>query len=271
MKHVRALISEPPLLKAYCAAHPSELVRPPTEAGKVWSNFKDDKKAFAELLALLVERQQGLCVYCEQRLVDAAGRLVFSDYQVEHVMAKSGATVRVLDWTNLALACGGGCYPHHPDESRKYISKASNSCGQTKQDKDLPTKCDPRNFPLLSPTTRVSIEGRVLPDAPNCTAAGIVPENLADAIALMHLDCERLRLTRQKMADSLRPWFNDVLSEIAGSDATDKEKFAKLSQVIESQLTPDRYGALKPFWSTIRASLGEPAERWIASRSNLFI
>ena len=270
MKHVRGLDSEPALLNAYCADHLVELARPAIEAGRVWANFKNETKAYAQLLELLKQRQQGLCLYCEQRLVNSAGELVFNDYQVEHVLAKSGATSRVLDWTNLGLACGGGCYPHHGDESRKYTSKASNSCGQTKENKDLPVACDPRTFPLINAVTRVTIEGRVVPHIPNCKTAGIASNNLVDAIALTNLDCERLRLTRQKKGDSLRSWFEEILREIAGSEVTKEEKFAKLSQVISSQLAPDEIGALQPFWSTLRSNLGEPAERWIDNRIDLF-
>src|SRR6266545_4047285 len=108
MKHVRALTAEPPLLAKYRAAYPDEEKRPTSEATAAWDQFKSDQPAWAELLATLVKAQQGLCIYCEQRIVDGAGKLVANDYQVEHVRAKSGALGRVLEWRNLALACGGG-------------------------------------------------------------------------------------------------------------------------------------------------------------------
>ena len=65
----------------------------------------------------------------EQRLVDGAGALISNDYQVEHVEPKSGALGRVLDWRNLALACGGGTYRHHQDPSRAYRTDREISAG----------------------------------------------------------------------------------------------------------------------------------------------
>ena len=79
MKHVRALTAEPPLLAQYRAAYPDEETRPATEATATWDGFKSDQPAYAELLARLAEAQQGLCIYCEQRLVDGKGKLVPND------------------------------------------------------------------------------------------------------------------------------------------------------------------------------------------------
>ena len=83
--------------------------------------------------------QQGLCIYCEQRLVDDAGVLVALYYPVERVEPKSGAAGRALNWTTLALACCGGSYRHKQDESRGTLESADRSCGQRKGEERLAT------------------------------------------------------------------------------------------------------------------------------------
>jgi len=169
MKRVRALTAEPPLLATYRASNPSEEKRPATEAKSVWDGFRSDQAAYGQVLEKLAKAQQGLCLYCEQLLVDQSGTLVSGDYQIEHVMAKSGATGRVLDWTNLALACTGGTYPHHKDTSR-FLHGQNNSCGQSKGDADLPSGTDPRTIPLVGLLVDVGLDGKLAANSQNCAA-----------------------------------------------------------------------------------------------------
>ena len=271
MKHVRALKAEPGRLTEYHTTHPTESQRPADQAAAAWDTFKTDKPAYAELLGQLAQTQQGLCAYCEQRLVDATGQLVPNDYQIEHVLAKSGAVGRVLDWTNLALACIGGTYKHHQDVSRRFTDKRDTSCGQAKGDDDLPPGGDPRGHPLLDPLVEIGIDGRLCVNDQNCIAAGVAPKAVADTIALLNLDCERLRKTRQDRRDNVNAWVVPLLAELlaeAHLGPADHQQIRDL--IIAGRLQPDSLGYLRAFWTTERSALGPDAETWIANNQALF-
>lgn len=269
MKHVRALPGQPPLLQQYCTNHPNEPLRPVVEARAAWDAFKANQPAYDELLDRLTQAQQGLCIYCEQRLVDAAGELVPMDYQVEHVLPKSGAVGRVLDWTNLALACCGGSYPHHQDSSRKYTSTDNTSCGQAKDASVSP--CDPRNLPLLKPQVNVGMDGKLEVNAVHCAAAGVAEAAVEDAIKLLNLGCERLRKARQDHRDNINAWFVPLLAELlAVAHLVPAQRLQMLGLFIAGRLQPDDSGHLRAWWSAERSALGPDAETWIAANQGLF-
>lgn len=268
MKHVRGLAAEPPLLRQYCTANPKEPLRPTTEAKATWDTFKADQDAYDELLKQLRLAQQGLCIYCEQRLVDTAGTLVPLDYQVEHVLPKSGAVGRVLDWTNLALACSGGTYRHHADASRKYTSTANTSCGQEKDSAEL--TCDPRSLPLLNPLVGVHLDGSLVVNPAQCAAAGIAANMVQDAIKLLNLDCERLRKARQDVGDHVRSWFVFMLEEIVSPQLTPAQQQSAVDLLAARRLQPDAQGHLPRFWTAERSAIGSPAESWLAANQGQF-
>lgn len=278
MKHVRALAAEPPLLAQYRTKYPAEEQRPANEATASWEGFKTDQPAYKELLAKLAEAQQGLCIYCEQRLVDAArpvdenGNVVFvsNDYQVEHVRSKSGAVGRVLDWHNLALGCGGGTYLHHSDSSRVYTNALNTSCGQTKGDEDLPAGCDPRTFPLTDALVEVGIDGRLSVNAQHCAAAGIAQTNVENTITLLNLDCERLRKARQDVGDNTRSWFVFMLEELLSPQLTLAQRGQFIDLLVARRLQPDAQQALPRFWTTERSAIGAPAEAWLVANQGQF-
>ena len=279
MKHVRALNGEPYLLAQYRATYPAEDLRPESEASATWDGFKADQLAYRELLAKLAEAQQGLCIYCEQRLVDATrpvddqGNVVFvtNDYQVEHVQAKSGAARRVLDWRNLALACGGGTYRHHSDSSRVYTNSLNTSYNQTKGDSDLPQGCDPRAFPLTDALVEVGIDGSLSINTQNCAAAGVATTDVEAAISLLNLDCERLRKTRQDRRDNVNKWVVPLLAELlAAAHLVPAQRHQMLALVIAGRLQPDASGYLRASWSTERCALGPDAETWSSNNQGLF-
>lgn len=270
MKRVRSLATEPPLLAAYRATYPDEKQRPAREATATWEGFKTDQPAYQDLLGKLVEAQQGLCVYCEQRLVDAAGKLVPNDYQVEHVQAKSGAVGRVLDWRNFALACGGGTYKHHVDASRVYTTALNTSCGQTKGDDDLPEGCDPRTFPLLDALVEVGIDGKLALNAQHCLAVGVSQHDLEKAIRLLNLDCERLRKARQDVGDNTRRWFVFMLEKLLSPQLTTDQQQEIVDLLVAPRLQPDARQGLTRFWTTERSALGAPAEAWLVAHQEQF-
>jgi len=265
MKHVRALAAEPPLLAQYRATYPNEENRSASEATATWEGFKTDQPAYAELLTLLAGAQQGLCIYCEQRLVDSAGKLASNDYQVEHVQAKSGAIGRVLCWRNLALACGGGTYKHHPDATRVYTTALNTSCGQTKGDDDLPQGCDPRTFPMLHALVEVGIDGRLSVNTQHCAMAGLAQKNVEDALNLLNLDCERLRKARQDIGDNVRSWFMFMLEELLSPQLTAAQQENVVELLVARRLQPDNQGSLARFWSAERSAIGAHAESWLAA------
>ena len=268
MKFVRALTGQPPLLQEYNANHPNEALRPAAEADATWSAFKADKQAYEEVLDHLKQAQQGLCCYCEQRLVDLSGELVQLDYQVEHVLPKSGASGRALDWQNLGLACCGGTYPHHNEYSRKYLGKKSISCGQNKGDTAL--TCDPRNLPLSAPLITVGFDGTLKVNAERCAAAGVSERDAKDAIKLLNLDCERLRKTRQDIENGTRTWFTSLLADLAASHLTAEQQQISMELLIAARLQPDAHGNLVRFWSAERSALGDVADTWVMAHQAIF-
>ena len=269
MKFVRALAAQPPLLQQYNANHPNQALRPAAEADATWNTFKADKVAYDEVLDHLTQAQQGLCCYCEQRLVDLSGKRVALDYQVEHVLPKSGAVGRVLDWQNLALACCGGTYPHHKDPSRQFQEKKNISCGQAKGHKAL--TCDPRNLPLLEPLMTAGIDGMLKVNAGRCVAAGVSEVDVRDAIRLLNLDCERLRKTREDIESGTRTWFTALLATFASSQLTAAQQRTALELLIAARLQPDAQGNLLRFWSAERSALGEAADPWVMANQAIFI
>ncbi len=257
MKRVRPLLSEPALLAAYRANPAAGAQRPASAAAAVWTRFrKRAPDAYRELVEELAVRQQGLCLYCEQRLVDADGALIPNRYQVEHVLPKSGAAGRVLDWTNLALACWG-----------TEASSEGKSCGATKLGTSLPHGCDPRVIPLTGALFGVGLDGKLLIHAGNCTASGVAPGDAEGAIRLVNLDCERLRKPRQDAGDATREKVAELLRALIAVDAAVAQQ--TFGEFAASRLSPDAAGYLLPFWSAERAALGTTSESWISNNQGM--
>lgn len=280
MKHVPCLSTEPPGLAAYRQAHPADDAAPPEEASNIWNRFRDDA-AYKELLKALVDVQQGLCIYCEQRLVDAHGALQPLDYQVEHVEPKSGAPGRVLAWRNLAAACCGGsraCLnPKHPtryykDERGCGGSEINESCGQRKGERALGRGCDPRTFAPGVRLMDVGLDGSLTASSDACASQGLGASDLQDTLdEVLNLNCERLRVARQNVFDNIRGWLVDLLRAILdGAHLTPLQERQSLDLLIAGRLQPDGRGYLHPFWTTERCALGAPADDWIGRNLAIF-
>jgi hypothetical protein len=177
---------------------------------------------------------------------------------------------RVLDWTNLALACTGGTYRHHQDPSRQFTTALNTSCGQAKRDADLPPGCDPRSFPLVAALIEVGIDGTLAVKAQSGTAASIAPTDLEKALALVNLNCERLRKTRQDIGDDVRSWFVLMLEELVSSRLSASQRQLLVDLLVDRRLHPDERGTLPRFWSAERCALGAPAETWIGTNQGAF-
>lgn len=273
MKHVPSLLSEPPELASHIARNATDAEAPGSDAQAVWQRFKDSD-AYSEVLARLVERQMGLCGYCEQRLTTRAGTLIPAEYQIEHVKAKATGNGLTLEWTNLMLCCGGGCYPHHRDPTRfrrGARGRPDLSCGQAKGDKELDANCDPRTWPCQSRMVEVDLSGRIRSDRAECGKAGIDPDLLQRTIDdVLRLNTERLRLARQAVAANVVEWVVDILEELQhiapNLPRTNAERIRE--ELVGGRLGPDEHGHLLPFWSTERQFLPE-AEAWVARNAAL--
>lgn len=267
MKRVPTLEDEPAELAQWRADNPADDGSLGADAKDAWERLKSSG-AHRTVVELLLELQQGLCGYCEQRICDNDGRLVVNDYQVEHVLAKSGGAGRVLAWRNFLLCCGGGTWKHHKDITRYDPSGRSPmnvSCGQAKGDANIDCSCDPRSLPWREPVVRIDVDGRLRPDEAACTRAGIDPAVLGHVVdVVLSLNCERLRVARRKEIQNLDGWLTPLVDEILASSHLSAGKRALALQLhIEGRLGPDRNGYLRRFWTTERLYLREEAEAWI--------
>lgn len=260
MKHVRSLQGEPVLLGDYRRLPQSGANLAARHATEVWKRFKTrGPNAYQELRDSLVSRQQGLCMYCESLLVEpTSGTLIPDSYLVEHVLPKSGAAGRVLDWQNLALSCWV-----------RHAPKQDKTCGDAKEHHDLPAGCDPRQLPIVPALLEVSSEGLLRPNMQHCEAFGLQSQDLVDAIDLLNLNAEKLRKKRQTTRDTLRQSYTDLLRSLTGSGADTAMITQAQLKFVALRLQPAS-GLLKSFWTVERCELGAIAEAWIAANTGLF-
>jgi len=260
MKHVRSLQGEPGLLGDYRRLPQSGANRDARYATEVWKNFKKRApEAYQELRDSLASQQQGLCMYCERLLIEpTSGTLIQDSYLVEHVLPKSGAAGRVLDWQNLALSCWV-----------RHAPKQDKTCGDAKERHDLPARCDPRQLPLVPGLLEVSSEGLLRPNTQHCEAFGLQCQDLEDAINLLNLNAEKLRKKRQTTRDTLRQSYTGLLRSLTVSGAGAAMIAQAQQKFVALRLMPAN-GLLKSFWTVERCELGAIAEAWIAANTGLF-
>lgn len=265
MKRLPRLHAEPPGLAAYRSANPVDANANGADAHAVWKRFRDSA-AYNELRTRLVEAQGALCAYCEQRLTNESGELHILDQQVEHVLAKSGASGRTLDWTNLVLCCTGGTNPHLRDVSRRRAGTDSDSCGQRKGDQEAPPSCDPRSFPCSPPLVDVGLNGEIRPNQAACHAHGVDPAELGVTInTVLNLNCERLRTSRAKVVDHLLQWVVPLLGEMLEGTHLTALQVAELRDLqVAGRLQRDAHGHLRAFWTTERQYLEPASSTWIS-------
>jgi uncharacterized protein (TIGR02646 family) len=233
----------------------------------VWNRFRDDT-AYKALRDLLLAQQRGLCGYCEQRLTSQTGVLHAMDWQIEHVLPKSGGPGRALDWTNLILCCGGGTYRHHSEASRYSAGKANVSCGQFKGDRPLPPGCDPRDFPCAPRLVSIGLDGELSAHEAGCLTAGVSATELNRVINdVLNLNCARLKFARQKVVDNLLNWELSVLSQQLQSGHLTAAQALEFRQLfVAMRLQTDGYGHLRAFWTVERQYLEPLSSEWIAQR-----
>jgi len=273
VKHVPRIVREPLDLAQWRMDHPDDDRAPGAKAGAVWSRFKDSGPAYSSLLRALVDRQLGLCGYCEQRLTRSDGTLVVGDNQIEHVLAKSQGPGRTLDGANLMACCGGGTWARSDEPSRHAVPVRDNlSCGQAKGEHELAAACDPRSFPTVRPIVAVGLDGRLRAKVETCREARIDPEHLQHTIdERLRLNCERLRVARKRVIDHIVEWFVLLVREVLEqSPHLSDEAVASVERaLVGGRLGPDANGHLVPFWSSERQYLGPAAEAWVREHGAL--
>ena len=276
MKRVPSLTAEPIGLAQWCAEHPNDVQATGDAAKSAWNEFKGSGETYHAVLSELLAGQQGLCGYCEQRLTRPSGDLVVNDYQIEHVLPNSGEPnsgepKRVLEWTNLMLCCGGGTWKHHGDSTRYQPPTRTNlSCGQSKADDELPASCDPRSFPWAESLVSIGIDGRMRAKLDACERAGVDSATLQSMIdERLGLNCERLRLARESVVNNLLSWVNDLFDWALSNapNLPDDTVERMRAELAGGRLGPDAHGYLRPFWTTERQYLGDPAEAWIQAHT----
>lgn len=115
------------------------------------------------------------------------------------------------------------------------------------------------------------MDGKLLTNAGHCAAAGVAQQNVEDAIALLNLNCERLRKARQDSRDNVNHWFVPLLTELlAATHLTAVQRREMLDLLIASRLQPDASGHHRAWWSTERCAFGSGAETWISNNRVLF-
>ncbi len=123
---------------------------------------------------------------------------------------------------------------------------------------------------MLDPLLEVGTGGKLTVHATNCASAGVAPKDVEDAITLLNLDCERIRMARQNVGDEVRRWFVGILKQLLTPQLTPTQTEQLVGLIVASRLQPDPNGMLNRFWSAERSAFGAPAETWLAANQGQF-
>ena len=224
-----------------------------------WEGFRDHRdhtgrSSYHELVESLVRLQHGLCGYCE---ID----LKKSDRQVEHVIPRSapgqGAS-QSLDAGNMIACCVGGTARslHGPDaaydeERYREPAKRNTSCGQAKGNRSVAV--DPRTLPELPSVTKVRSNGTIEADGEACAGCGLDAKKVTEAIDVLGLNVERLRLARRKRWETLSLIWSEHL-----------QNPHLMEEAARSEILPDGGGLLPGYFTTSRTWFGAFGERVLA-------
>jgi hypothetical protein len=117
-----------------------------------------------------------------------------------------------------------------------------------------------------------SLDGRLAPNLAACNQHNLPHANLDATInEVLNLNCERLRVARQKVADNIRNWLVPLLQELLDDPQIDhSEQQQEMERMVARRLRPDAGGHLRAFWTTERCALGEPADAWVQDNLALF-
>ena len=254
MKRIRALGDPTPGLAEYMEVD---------RGTASWHRFESHNAGAAkrELVDALIDRQHGLCGYCE---ID----LTCLDRQVEHVVPRSDPAqgrLRALDVGNLIACCKGGTErlfaPDVRGEADRYLKplKHNRTCGEAKDDRGNAEFLDPRLLPALPSLTRVLNDGRIEPDVRACASVGMDVTRVTATISTLNLNAKRLRVERERRWRAL----NDVWGDFHGDSDV-------MNAAARSELLPHD-GRLPRFFTTRRCFFGPAAERVLAEQPQPWI
>ena len=244
MKPIRILDGAPSGLSQYLAQpHPNQS----------WTHLRNHAGSwpYLQLRGALVQRQHGLCGYCEQTIPS-------DDCQVEHVIPQSHTTngnQHDLDHTNMIACCLGGTAVNlygknttQPDPDRV----GDLSCGQAKNNIHDTHFIDPRNLPVLRSLFRVRSNGKIDADEEACRKTGISKSDVERTIEILGLNVGRLKRARSKRWNTINELYRDHLSN---PDV--------MRRAAQAELLPDGHETLPRFFTTNRSYFGPHNDRAI--------
>ncbi len=239
MKRIRSLDRCPPGLDTYLFEG--------LEDTRNWDGFRSQEagESYLELIERLIDRQHGLCGYCEINIRE-------TDRQVEHVVPQSDpqhGTALLLDYRNMIACCKGGTLQTSDKVKCLDPVRCNLSCGEAKGDLVSADFIDPRTLPDLPSLTRVNFDGRMEADANSCKIRGVDTGRVERTIKILGLNVERLRRAREDR------W--NALSETWNSDIEDPEI---MKAAAREELLPDKDNRLAQFFTTRRSYFDVYAE-----------
>lgn len=256
MKYSAPLTQPPAGLAQYVADNPTS---------RDWKSFRNEfTDAYKELANALELRQRGLCAFCEIQLKNTKG---ISDRQVEHWHPKEDSS-GPINWTfeisNLQAACTGRSQAHwfaeDPDRSANPPPGPNHSCGQAKGNVRPDTisitsrPYRPSELPIAPSLFIVSPDGGIAPSSANCANGGYSEVRVGATIALLNLDCPRLRNARKAIYDYLDGQLASYLAQYVDTEAA-------LTALAQDLINLDSDARLPAFITTFRSYFGAIAEQ----------
>jgi uncharacterized protein (TIGR02646 family) len=246
MKRIAKPPAEPPILTDFRSQHPTGSWK--EKSGSAHFKGVPGNEEVFESLAMA---QGYLCAYCEIEIERGLKG------QVEHFIPEHLSTVDrnvALDFANMLAACEGGVRRDIPNGRSEEPIKATQHCGQLKDNEDLSSIIlDPRDICASPCLWAFGTDGSITANATSCQLAGL---DFARAQATIHklgLDRKGLRRFRAEVLRGLDEGLELLLAE-------DIDDFDAMTTVAREQLVPNE-GRLPAFWSTIRHWAGDAAEQ----------
>ena len=251
MKPIKGLDSATPGLASYLSSGPRNCL---------WPTFQqEDAAAYRELRDRLVERQRGLCGYCEQRLVEG-------DCQVEHIVPRSldkKGHAFDLDYSNMLASCKGGSANDYfgPKTVQHDAARVGDeSCGQAKGDINDNLFIDPRSLPQERLLFKIKFDGSIEPDEEACHQTGIDRGRVDRTIDILGLDVDRLKRERAK--------FWEDISSVYENHLGNKEA---MLQAARAALLPNENGILEKYFTTTRSFFAPICDSFLAESPDTWI
>lgn len=239
--------TEPALLRQYRINRPNQ----------TWDKFKQRRSRRQQLKSTVIADQGGICAYCEIDLkgADNHGN---ADFRVEHFHPKSDDTTAHnwhLNWQNLLGCCHGGSCKNVLDAASRFTSP-DHSCDVPKGDRNLSgIILNPLTLPAFPPIFSCDrASGELKTALANCQQASVSAAQATNTLDELRLNAQRLTNLRITVLNKLNVDMQRLIQ--SGMDVGP----ARL-RLAGRLLRKDNNGHWPPFFSTIRAYLGNEAEQ----------